>query len=63
MKELNSEITMVQELKFYCLPLQSYKGLKTKFSMFVNVDVNFDKLVQENMFCLLSAGFPKTGHK
>ena len=35
---------------------------KNHFCIHVNGDVNFDKLVHENMFYSVITGFPKSGH-
>ena len=53
------ENTMILTCSF---PLQSYGYYKNHFCIHVNGDVNFDRLVYENMFTSHMTDFPKTTH-
>ena len=61
--ELVPENTMVLTPKLCSFPLQRYGCCKTCFCMHVNGDINFDKLVHENMFLSVMTGFHKSGNK
>ena len=50
-------------LKPCSLPLRRYGCYNNHFCVHVNGDVNFDKLVHENMFYSVMPGFRKSGHK
>ena len=50
-------------LKPRSLPLRRYGCYNNHFCVHVNGDVNFDKLVHENMFYSVMPGFRKSGHK
>ena len=54
---------MILKPKSCSFPLQRYGCCKNHFCIHVNGDVNFDKLVHENMFYSVITGFPKSGHK
>ena len=53
---------MILKPKSCSFPLQRYGCCKNHFCIHVNGDVNFDKLVHENMFYSVIVGFPKSGH-
>ena len=53
---------MILKPKSCSFPLQRYGCCKNHFCIHVNGDVNFDKLVHENMFYSVITGFPKSGH-
>ena len=53
---------MILKPKSCSFPLQRYRCCKNHFCIHVNEDVNFDKLVHENMFYSIITGFPKSGH-
>ena len=53
---------MILKPKSCSFPLQRYGWCKNHFCIHVNGDVNFDKLVHENMFYSVIVGFPKSGH-
>ena len=53
---------MILKPKSCSFPLQRYGCCKNHFYIHVNGDVNFDKLVHENMFFSVITGFPKSGH-
>ena len=53
---------MILKPKSCSFPLQRYGCCKNHFCVHVNGDVNFDKLVHENMFYSVIVGFPKSGH-
>ena len=55
---------MILKPKSCSFPLQRYLCCKNHFRICIHVngDVNFDKLVHENMFYSVITGFPKSGH-
>ena len=54
---------MILKPKSCSFLLQRYGCFKNHYCKHVNGDVNFDKLVHENMFYSIVVGFPKSSHK